>query len=325
MQRQNLPNINEKLDFVENFLIGYDDYTVDQINEIKHNFSRFKSEMKSRWAAAYNKEENFTKKNKDWLQGAVTIPKVTSRSGRPKKLFEESSERSKRRKTEELRSSVDVEVLTHAAQVKLSASGKRDAAKIVKEIMSSPKRATKYKRAVSVSQQKDKTGSKMTPTQALLLFVEADLSRSQYETIRNANKKLYPCYSIIQRAKMECYPDKESINVTETCAEINIQALLDHTSKRLLMHLGEVSETLSEEERNSLEMKCKWGCDGSQQAQYKQTFCNVVDSDANVFQSSLVPLQLICSTNNKVIWQNPTSPPNIALLSTNKDTIEGDN
>lgn len=306
MQRQNLPNINEKLDFIENYLIGYDDYTADQIKDIKQNFSRFKSEMKSRWAAAYNKEQIFIKRNQDWLSGTFTIPKLTSRPGRPKKLFEESGERSKRQKTEELRSSVELNVLTHAAQIQLSASGKRDAAKILKEIISSPKRATKYKRAFSECEKRDQTRTQMTPTQALSLFVEANLSKSQYEMIRNANKKIYPCYSIIQKAKMECYPDKESINVTETCAEINIKALLDHTSKRLLMHLGEVLETLNDEERNALEMRCKWGCDGSQQAQYKQTFRNIADSDAYLFQSSFVPLQLICLANNKVIWQNPT-------------------
>ncbi|CAH0552894.1 unnamed protein product [Brassicogethes aeneus] len=145
-----------------------------------------------------NKEETFTKKNKDWLKGEFTILKVTSRPGRPKKLFQELSERSKR-KTEELRNSVDVEVLTHATQVKLSASGKRNAAKI--EIITSSKRATKYKRAYSVSQQGDKTGSQMTPTQALSLFVEANLSRSQYETIRNANKNYIPAIALYNEPK----------------------------------------------------------------------------------------------------------------------------
>lgn len=37
----------------------------------------------------------------------------------------------------------------------------------------------------------------------------------------------------------------------------------------------------------------KWGCDGSQQAQFKQKLQNNADNDANIFQSSLVPLRLI--------------------------------
>lgn len=138
------------------------------------------------------------------------------------------------------------------------------------------------------------------------MFVDAGLSRSQYDLIRSSSKKIYPCYSIVQRAKMECYPDKESIIVTETSAEVNIQALIDLTSKRLLMYLDEVLESLIEEERKSLLLLCKWGCDGSQQAKYKQKFENDSDSDANIFQSSFVPIRLICTLNNKIIWQNPT-------------------
>lgn len=57
---------------------------------------------------------------------------------------------------------------------------------------------------------------------------------------------------------------------------------------------------------NSLELISKWGCDGSQQAEYKQKFSRNNDSDCNVFQTSFVPLRLICSINRKVIWQNPT-------------------
>jgi hypothetical protein len=74
----------------------------------------------------------------------------------------------------------------------------------------------------------------------------------------------------------------------------------------LLTYLQDVVHTLSEDERDTLSLICKWGCDGSQQARYKQTFQNDSDSDACTFQSSFIPLQLICGTNNKLIWQNPT-------------------
>lgn len=306
MQQQNCPTINEKLHFLENYLLGYEDYNEQERTEIKHNFSRFKSELKSRWIAAYKKKETFLKNNGNWLEGTFEIPKIVNRPGRPTKPFGGLSDRSKRRKTESLRSSTDVEVLTHAAQLKLGTSGKRDAAQVLKELTTSPKRATKYKRAFAKTQQMGKERMQMAPLQALSLFVEAGLSRSQYEIIRNSQKKLYPCYSFLQRAKMDCYPDKETYHVTDTCAEINIQALLDLTVTRLLMYLDEVLHTLNEEERRTLIIICKWGCDGSQQAQYKQKFQNDSDSDTNIFQCSFVPLQLACGTNNKIIWQNPT-------------------
>ena len=74
----------------------------------------------------------------------------------------------------------------------------------------------------------------------------------------------------------------------------------------MLTYLQDVVHTLSEDERDTLSLICKWVCDGSQKAQYKETFKNDSDSDAYIFQSSFIPLQLICGTNNKLVWQNPT-------------------
>jgi len=147
MQRQNLPNINKKLDFLESHLLQYDDYNEVEIKEIKNNFARFKYAFKIRWSKAHKKEAIFIKNNTDWLVGTFTIPMVIKRQGRPTKTFRDSSERSKRRKTEDIRRSADVETLTYAAQVKLRTSGNRAASQILKEITASPKRAKKYKAA----------------------------------------------------------------------------------------------------------------------------------------------------------------------------------
>lgn len=57
MQRQNLSNIKEKLDFVESYFLGYDNYAEDEIKEIKREKLRFKSEIKRRWTAAQKKED----------------------------------------------------------------------------------------------------------------------------------------------------------------------------------------------------------------------------------------------------------------------------
>jgi len=71
--------------------------------------------------------------------------------------------------------------------------------------------------------------------------------------------------------------------------------------------LEEVIENLTEDEKHNLELISKWGCDGSQQSQSKQLFESNEHSDANIFQSSLVPLRSICNIDNKkkVVWQNP--------------------
>lgn len=84
-----------------------------------------------------------------------------------------------------------------------------------------------------------------------------------------------------------------------------MQSLLDHTATRSIASLGEVIETLTAKDEN-MTLISKRGCDGSQQVQYWQKFQNDSDSDANIFQSSFVPLLLVCSENNKLLWQNPT-------------------
>ena len=67
---------------------------------------------------------------------------------------------------------------------------------------------------------------------------------------------------------------------------------------------------------------------GSQQSQLKQKFQNSTDSDANIFQSFLVPLRLIVTIKGevKIIWQNPVPssvrffrPVRIRFFSESKD------
>lgn len=85
------------------------------------------------------------------------------------------------------------------------------------------------------------------------MFVEADLTRRQYEIVRSTNKKFFPCYTLLQKAKPECYPPLESCRVTSTYAETDLQPLVDHTVRRLSIFLEEVLTTL-EQERKSLKL-----------------------------------------------------------------------
>ncbi|CAH0552735.1 unnamed protein product [Brassicogethes aeneus] len=293
MQMQNLPNLEEKLNFLQKKLLSFEGYSDNQIKSLKQHFSRFKS--------------IFRKNNNSWLEGTFDIPVVAqNRSGRPHKTFSECTERTKRKKTDEIRSFVVKEVIVHAAQVELNKSGQRDAAAILKDITTtSPTRVTKYKRALSES--RSVKPASLTPLQALAMFIEADLTRRQYEVVRNTNKDFYPCYSLIQKAKRECYPPQEECRVSSTGAESNLQSLVDLTMKSLSIVLEEVLLTLKKHERDSLKLICKWGCDGSQQTQYKQKFENDANSDANIFQSCFVPLRLVCGENGaKIVWENPT-------------------
>lgn len=169
-------------------------------------------------------------------------------------------------------------------------------AKIIQDITKSPTRATKIRKAVASSSERTTT-KKHSPEEALAIFVETNLSKSQYEVIQQANKDVYPCYKSVQIAKQDCYPVRI---VHETYAEVKLQDLVDHTTRRLCKYLEQVLEVYCERNISDFVLVFRWGCDGSQQSQYKQKFQNEEDSDANIFLSSLVPLRL--KSDKKVIW-----------------------
>lgn len=188
----------------------------------------------------------------------------------------------------------------------LRSTGNTAASKILMEVSTSPTRAKKYRQIIR-KHPNIPTTTQLSTTEALSMFVEAELTRSQYNTIKNISKHIYPCYSIRQTAKKECYPHPAAFTITNTIAAVRLQELLDHTSIRLCQYLADVLERFTDEDRGNMELTSKWGCDGSKQSQYKVKFENISDSDANIFQSSTVPIRLICNTDNKtkIIWQNP--------------------
>lgn len=106
----------------------------------------------------------------------------------------------------------------------------------MKEITSTPTRNKKFRKAIS-SAKKVPIARKYTPQEALALFVEGNFTRGQWELLQGSRKEIYPCYSLLQKAKKECYPAEDSIKVTETSFAVKLQALLDHTSLRLLQFL----------------------------------------------------------------------------------------
>lgn len=299
--------IDEKFSFLEGKIIEMTGCPEIKRDALIKNLQKFKYLFKRKWSAANNKEDRFLEKNKLWLNSSISFTAYNAQKvGRPKKDFMLLSDRSKRRKIEKLRKKATHDEILYAARMTQRSSGNKDVSRIIKDITSTPTRASKYRKVVARAQKN--VVKKHTPSEALSIFVEADLTKRQYEIIYSSNKNVYPCYSLLQQAKKECYPKEESINVTETCAEIKLQDLLDHTTSRLIKYLGEeILESCSIEENHNLELLTKWGCDGSHQSQYKQKFENSADNDAHIFQSSLVPLQLRSKIgdNEKVIWQNP--------------------
>lgn len=298
--------------YLKNYLIRLTNCPNETKRHLSNRVCRFVSDIKSKWEAADRKVNAFLN-NKDWLEFTVSFPRycteLEKKKGRPSINFCESSERTKRQKTETLRSTVPVSELAYATQMSMRSMGQVEASKLVKEIsFTTPKRAAKYRKAFEAHEKC--VIRKLTGDEALSMIVEAKLTRHQYQTVRSHDKEKFPCYKIIQQAKKLCYPDKDAITITSTSAEVKLQQLVDHTAERLISVQMDVMEALKSEQLTDLYLISKWGCDGSSgQSQYKQKFEQTDDSDANIFFTSFVPLRLVSGDpnlkENIVIWKNP--------------------
>lgn len=281
-------------------------------------FSMLFNQMRTRWQLSHRQSNAFFKKNGEWLSGQVCFAVSTdtvrtnpgNKGGRPSLHFGKSSERSKRRKTTDIRTSFNSDELAYATQMNLRSSGKLDAAKVVKDVtMTSPSRASKYRTAYASTDE-----ITLSEEAALSAMIEYKMSKTSYQGMRRLGKenncKLYPSYEKVMRAKKRCYPPSYAIRFTESSAEVQLQALLDHTVDRILLVQNEVIRRLTQDNVRKMDLICKWGCDGSSgQSEYKQTFSDDSKSDAHVFFTSVVPLQLACydeqSKEEIIVWKNP--------------------
>ncbi|KMQ81640.1 hypothetical protein RF55_25670 [Lasius niger] len=108
----------------------------------------------------------------DWEPS--TSPGVAG-PGRREVAFSESSERTKRQKTETLSSSWSGTTLAHAARMKHRQEGEVEKPKLLQEIEKSPTRAGKIRKSWVHSQQE--TTKCYYPEEALTLILEVDLTR----------------------------------------------------------------------------------------------------------------------------------------------------
>lgn len=164
--------IDEKLTLMEDKLVKLTSCPTNERNVLSRSLRHFKTSFKQKWVDARYTDERFLKSNENWLKTALELPSWSHKPGRPVKEFHELSERSKRRRTEELRAQIPVEELTFAACVSQGTSGNSGTSKIIKEITSTPTRAKKFRNIISTK--KDHVVRKYTPQEALSLFVEGN-------------------------------------------------------------------------------------------------------------------------------------------------------
>lgn len=274
----------------------------NQQKEVLKKLSYLKTEYKARYTKARRIEERFINNNLEWLEGSISFPnKIVTKRGRPEMSFDDSSDRTKRLKTKELRDSTPVSVLTYATRMSLRSAGQVHASKLLKEVTKSPNRATKYRQAYKTSLESQPKS--LSGEDALAVLVSAKLSRHQYDVVRDSAPQTFPSYKTVQAAKTFCYPN--NIQISETSASVPLQDLLDHTAQRLILSIESVIKTLQETELINLNLFTKWGFDGSSgHSSYKQAFYGPEASDSAVFITCIVPVRLVSDT--RVIWQNPS-------------------
>lgn len=286
--------------------------------------------LNRRWGNANRKDNIFRTKNSEWLQANVIWPdfikciigsnedhpvpststqfvspaKVSigvSTEQSPRKPFYELAPKQKKRRAENFHLSSDEIKYAYSAQ--LEADGNKEIAEILEHLLKNPHDVKKVKRCISDKE----TKPALSPDEALGLFLSLKLTKWQYNTLRQSFKEqdsnIFPSYYQVQHAKQECYPQKDAITVTGTSAKIKLQALLDITTRRIMMLLDIDSDY------KELTLISKWGFDGaSNQANYKQkiqTDDETLESqfdDSSIFMGSLVPIKLVCG--EQVIWQN---------------------
>ena len=84
MQQQDLPNLNEKIKYLENQLLSCYGDTPDNLSSLKQRFAYFKTSLKEKWSKAHRKEAVFLKTNEAWLEGTFELSaNKQTRPGRP--------------------------------------------------------------------------------------------------------------------------------------------------------------------------------------------------------------------------------------------------
>jgi len=177
-------------------------------------------------------------KHSDWLSknesfsfksDVNTTPKNNIKRGRPKINFSECSSRTKRRRIDKI------------ADFDESAADCLRSAAVEEKI------------------------SPASANEIISLIMEASLTKHQYMLIREfVNSKisteLFCSYDNVVKEKNKCYP--KNITVSEAHAEVELQSLLDHTTKRIIELQDNVIHNVVADPVCNLKLIGKWGFDG---------------------------------------------------------------
>ncbi|GLV33219.1 hypothetical protein CBL_08387 [Carabus blaptoides fortunei] len=216
------------IELLEKSLAEKSGYIITISDDRKPTIFVLLAKFRSKYEETAQRQDSFFKKNESWLNSTVNFPidakcaTVNKSTGRPAANFEALSDRSKRRRTEEIRTKFSPAELSFTTQMSLRTSGHSDAAKILKDVtLSSPYKATKYKEGLRLS---SSLPAFYDANEALTLLLDLKLTKDSYQHLRNQAKAkglntLYPPYSAVFAAKKLCYPPDDKLNFTKSKAE----------------------------------------------------------------------------------------------------------
>lgn len=138
MRESGQKDLANQISYLKTYLIEKTCCPSDRLDELHRTILFFTSDFKRKWNESNRTYDRFMGKNKAWLETSVNFPNFQNvsrkKSGRPRKSFAECTDRSKRMKTEELRSKYSSNELAYAAEVSMRAEGSLAAAKIIRNI-----------------------------------------------------------------------------------------------------------------------------------------------------------------------------------------------
>lgn len=299
----------------ENYFISEDKR--DRLQKKLYN-TAYKYKLK--WNEAHRKTERFEFNNQDWINGdfgiaefieeAQDVKPSTSASsakhGRPSKSFADLSERGKRRVIDDEGVDPKVDSVEKALLLARRTAYNRREVNLVKVIGHILRNQGDSKRMYT--QLTDQRGL-MSPEEAFSFFIEAGLSRFQYELMHSESPSRFPPYGVIREVKKKCAPPIEFFEATSSKIRVKLQALLDNTVHRIVKVIdAELNNYMDSEKLDSAELilLCSWGMDGSTgYSQYHQQLPEGFQDDSDVFSSTLTPIQLFMSNDRKkVMWFN---------------------
>ena len=161
----------------------------------------------------------------------ITYQNEKKTSGRKCLEWEQSSIRTKRRKSEKMGTNHTYDELILSAIVSSRRSQCYSLCFTLNQLVSSPSQPNKVANMIK----NEKPIIKLSPKEGLVLMVSAGLSQRAYQKIRitakERNANIYPLYSDILLARKECYPD--GIIFIEQSTEIKTK---HHSRKDIRLH-----------------------------------------------------------------------------------------